>query len=236
MQELRLLVEPSHPLFDGLLQLLEPLADSHEGEPLGESLPRLSGGGLTSELVDRVLGQGPELVVMDRVGGGADDQEPLWHQPSLGEVEDPGQELSPRQIPGGAEQDDQMVGGSRKPARPRGRFTGGSARHGQSPALRSTCPPNCFRIADSSWSAKSASPRELNLSYRAVLRTPAGTPSSTAAITVHGPSRESETRPAKPCRPGDSTRAAAVRSKSHDATTLPRRQSSDTAATSRSYR
>src|SRR5215212_7378220 len=196
MQELRLLVEPSHPLFDGLLQLLEPLADSHEGEPLGESLPRLSGGGLTSELVDRVLGQGPELVVMDRVGGGADDQEPLWHQPSLGEVEDPGQELSPRQIPGGAEQDDQMVGGSRKPARPRGRLTGGSDRHGQSPALRS----------------------------------------STAAITVHRPSPESETRPAKPSRPGDSTRAAAVRSKSHDATTLPRRQSSDTAATSRSYR
>ena len=78
------------------------------------------------------------------------------------------------------------------------------------------------------WSAKSASPRELKRSYSAVVSTFAGTPSSTAASTVHRPSPESETRPAKPSRSGDAASAAAVRSSSHEATTLPRRHSSAT--------
>ena len=58
------------------------------------------------------------------------------------------------------------------------------------------------------------------------MSTSAGTPSSIAAIAVHRPSPESETRPAKPSSSGDSCSAAAVRSSSHDSTTLPRRQTS----------
>ena len=59
----------------------------------------------------------------------------------------------------------------------------------------SSWPPNCLRIAESTLSAKSASPREVKRSYSAVVRTGAGTPSSIAAIEVQRPSPESETRP-----------------------------------------
>ena len=63
----------------------------------------------------------------------------------------------------------------------------------------------------------------------------AGTPSSTAAITVQRPSPESETRPAKSARSGEAASAAAVRSTSQEPTTEPRRQTSATSATSISY-
>src|SRR5262249_44026570 len=98
----------------------------------------------------------------------------------------------------------------------------------------SACPPNSFRIADRSWFANMASPRDSNRSYRAVLSTGTGTPSPTAARTVQRPSRESETRPEKPSRSGLCESACAVRSSSHDATTLPRRHTSATCATSMS--
>src|SRR5262249_49576172 len=42
----------------------------------------------------------------------------------------------------------------------------------------SSCPPNSLRIAESSLSAKSAAPRDVNRAYSAALRTSAGTPSS----------------------------------------------------------
>src|SRR5439155_1101030 len=52
-------------------------------------------------------------------------------------------------------------------------------------------------MAESSLSAKFASPRELKRSYRAEERTWAGTASSMAALIVHRPSPESDTRPSK---------------------------------------
>ena len=52
---------------------------------------------------------------------------------------------------------------------------------------------------------------------------------------VQRPSPESDTRPSKSARSGDSLSACAVRSSSHDATTLPRRHTSATAGMSRSY-
>ena len=61
----------------------------------------------------------------------------------------------------------------------------------------STCPPNSNRIADSTLSAKSSCPRELNRSNSAADSTAAGTASSIAAATVHRPSPESDTRPGK---------------------------------------
>ncbi len=58
--------------------------------------------------------------------------------------------------------------------------------------------------------------------------TEAGTPSSTAASTVHRPSPESDTRPLKSDRSGDLAKAAAGRSTSQELTTEPRRQTSAT--------
>src|SRR5437660_783460 len=91
-------------------------------------------------------------------------------------------------------------------------------------------------IAGGNRFAISACPREENRAERADARTSAGTPSSIAAIAVQRPSPESATRPANPSSAGESCNAAAARSSSHDATTLPRRQSSATAAMSMSYR
>src|SRR5262249_44629724 len=100
----------------------------------------------------------------------------------------------------------------------------------------SWCPPNSNRIAESTRPAKSALPRWLKRSSRAVLSTGTGTPSSMAAATVQRPSPESETRPEKPSSAGLLVKALAVRSSSHEATTLPRRHTSATSRSSNSYR
>src|SRR6476620_1530255 len=96
----------------------------------------------------------------------------------------------------------------------------------------STCPPNSLRIADRTLLAKSASPRDEKRDASADVNTGVGTPVSIAATAVHRPSPESLTRPAKPSSVGASCNAAAVRSSSHELTTLPRRQTSATSATS----
>ena len=94
----------------------------------------------------------------------------------------------------------------------------------------SSCPPNCLRIAESSLSAKSASPRELKRSKRAAVE----------HVGRHALVDRGGDRPAALARVGDAARrsrrgrgsscsAAAVRSSSHDAMTLPRRQTSATA-------
>src|SRR5436190_666791 len=76
----------------------------------------------------------------------------------------------------------------------------------------SSWPPNCLRIADSSWLAKSARPWDSNRAKRAALITGAGTPDSTAAANVQRPSPEPETRPVNPLKVGSSRSALAVRS------------------------
>ena len=90
-------------------------------------------------------------------------------------------------------------------------------------------------MAESSLSAKSASPRELKRSYSAAVRTGAGTASSIAALIVHRPSPESDTRPWKPSSFGSLISAAAVRSSSQEAITLPRRHTSAMSGRLRSY-
>jgi hypothetical protein len=97
-------------------------------------------------------------------------------------------------------------------------------------------PPNSLRIAESTLSVNSPSPRDSNLSMRAVVITGAGTLSSIAAWTVQRPSPESDTRPLNSSSWGERASASAVRSTSHDPTTEPRRQTSATSATSMSYR
>ena len=83
--------------------------------------------------------------------------------------------------------------------------------------------------------ANSPSSRELKRSKSEAVSTEAGTPSSTAASAVHRPSPESDTRPEKPARSGSSRSAVAVRSRSHDPTTEPRRHTSATSAVSIVY-
>src|SRR5262245_7695524 len=99
----------------------------------------------------------------------------------------------------------------------------------------SRCPPNWKRMAESNLSWKSASPREVKRSYSAVVSTGTGTASSIAALIVHRPSPESDTRPANLASAGSSTRAVAVRSRSHEAMTLPRRHTSAMSPRLRSY-
>ena len=60
-------------------------------------------------------------------------------------------------------------------------------------------------------------------------------PSSIAALIVQRPSPESETRPENSASSGSLTSDAAVKSSSHDATTLPRRHTSAMSRRSKSY-
>ena len=102
------------------------------------------------------------------------------------------------------------------------------ARPRSSCRLPRSCPPNPLRIADWTLFAYSSRSREAKREYSAAVSTGAGMPSSIAAIDVQRPSPESDTRPANSASSGDRSSASAVRSSSHDAITLPRRQTSAT--------
>src|SRR6185369_5969219 len=98
----------------------------------------------------------------------------------------------------------------------------------------SACPPNWRRSAESRRSWNSLSPREAKRPNSDAASTCTGTPRSLAAASAQRPSPESETRPVKPASARSSANAAAVRSRSQDGMTLPRRQSSAISATSKS--
>src|SRR4051795_4481601 len=118
------------------------------------------------------------------------------------------------------------------------RPAGGHGRHCRAAAYVGVCsrwPPNAKRIADRTLLANSSSSREANRENSEAVSTGAGTPSSIAACAVQRPSPESDTRPENFSSCGLSTSAAAVGSSSHEPTTLPRRQTSVIAATSKSY-
>jgi hypothetical protein len=102
-------------------------------------------------------------------------------------------------------------------------------------SLRSTWPPNWARMADKTFIAIDARPRDSNRSNSDAESTGTGTPSSTAARTVHRPSPESLTLPENESSCGSSTNEVAVRSSSQLATTLPRRHTSEMAPRSKSY-
>src|ERR1051325_6727172 len=109
------------------------------------------------------------------------------------------------------------------------------AGRGHEPDPFSTWPPNSNRMAESKRSRNSASPRDAKRSKSAAASTCAGTASSMAASSVQRPSPESDPRPVKRSSAGSTAQAPAVRSRSHEATTLPRRQTSVMAPRSRSY-
>ena len=107
-----------------------------------------------------------------------------------------GEELALRQVAGGAEDDERArLGRAREPEALEERVLRlALGREGH--AGFSRWPPKACRMADRSRFANSASPREVKRSYSAADSTGAGTDSSIAALIVHRPSPESETRPA----------------------------------------
>src|SRR4029453_971164 len=205
--------------------------------PLGEPLPGLVAELVPAELLDGALQPFAELVVGLPGAGDAHDAELLRQQPPQRERVERREELAPGEVPGGAE-DDQRAR-LRRALQPQpfeqrvlDRWLRGL---GHCSGLFSRWPPKALRIAERTRLPQSASPREAKRSNSDAARTGAGTPVSTADCTVQRPSPEPLTRPAQSSRFGASCSACAVRSSSHDETTEPRRQSSATAATSRSY-
>src|SRR5204863_2429348 len=100
---------------------------------------------------------------------------------------------------------------------------------------RSSWPPNSNRSAESSLAANSAFPCDSNRSNRAAASTGTGTPASMAVAIVQRPSPESDTGPENRFRSGSRASARAVRSRSQEDTTLPRRQTSAMSGRLRSY-
>src|ERR1700758_1050531 len=129
---------------------------------------------------------------------------------------------------------------ARSPVAPNSTMTWSAGRGGpfvliMDQAFFSACPPNSERMADRIFPVNAPASRDSNRSYREAAMTEAGTPSSTAASTVHRPSPESDTRPLKSDRSGDLANAAAVRSTSQELTTEPRRHTSATSPGSMVY-
>src|SRR5215469_18914415 len=137
---------------------------------------------------------------------GPDDPEPFREQPRYEQVVQPRQQLALGQVPGGAEQHDDVAGGPVIALPP-------------SPAAHcffSAWPPNSDRIADRIFPVNAPLSRDSNRWYRDAEITGTGTPSSTPASTVHRPSPESDTCPLKSSRFGDFANAAEVRSTSQE--------------------
>ena len=181
-----------------------------------------------AEVLARLLGVLAELLV----GHGrvrrrrADQAELLGQQARHVQVEPPGQQLALGQVAGRAEQHDDVIVRPRQSVLAHRRSLRPS-----SPGARRT-PSAC---ADRILPVNSPLPRDSNRSYSEAAMTEAGTPSSTAASTVHRPSPESDTRPLKSARSGDLANASAVRSISQELITEPRRHTSATSPTSMLY-
>ena len=208
---------PGHPQRDvehrSILGDVDVLAREHRVAALGDTRVRGESQQQRHRLVgDEVLG----VVEVEIAGFGG---EPV-----------PSVVIGGEQVPQGRRPDGAGVGGERLPG---GRTVDRRSAHVEA---FSSCPPNSLRMADSTLLANSADPCEANRSNTAADSTWAGTPSSIAACSVHRPSPESLTLPVKPSRAGSFTSADAVRSSSHELTTLPRRHTSATSAISRSYR
>src|SRR3954453_6422312 len=90
---------------------------------------------------------------------------------------------------------------------------------GYSPVHSSTCPPKACRIADSSLSAYTASPRLAHPAKNAADSTRAGSPPPVASFPGPRPTPEPEARRGIPAKLGFACSAPAVRSKSQDETT-----------------
>ena len=192
-------------------------------------------------LADRLRGVLPEVVVGPVAPGDADDGH--VELASALHVVERREQLSLGEVAGGAEQHE-GIGLRQPPTEPRRRaaLRGWPTSAGTvwsssvigCSRFFSAWPPKPARIAESTLFATSARPRDVNRSNSDADSTGTGTPSSIAAVIVHRPSPESDTRPSNASSFGSFASASAVRSSSQLATTLPRRHTSVTAARSMS--
>jgi hypothetical protein len=83
------------------------------GEQARELLPRLPLSRTAAELVDRRVGEGPKLVVVQGLTRDADDPVALRKQAGLAEMKESGQELPAGEVAGCAEEDQHVVGRDR---------------------------------------------------------------------------------------------------------------------------
>jgi hypothetical protein len=89
------------------------------GQLAGEDVPLAVGRG--AELVEGLAREPAEAVVVEGGARGPDDPIALGHQPGLVEAEEAGEQLASREIAGGAEEDDEVVGGDHAGQRTAGR-------------------------------------------------------------------------------------------------------------------
>ena len=87
------------------------------GQPAGEALPGVLLDGDAPRVLDRPADERPQLVVGVAAARGGDHGELGRHQTGGVEVVEAGPELARRQVAGGAEEDDQVIGWDRQPAR-----------------------------------------------------------------------------------------------------------------------
>ncbi len=83
-------------------------------EALRELGPGLLGRRAAAELVDCRAGVCPELLVRQGLPRGADDPVALGKEAGFGEMEEPRHELSPREVTGRSEEDDDVILGRRE--------------------------------------------------------------------------------------------------------------------------
>jgi hypothetical protein len=83
-------------------------------QPPGEVLPLLLAEAVAGEVVCGAAGKRAKAVVVELVERGADDAEARRHQAGLGQVEQAGEELAAREVPGRSEEDDHVRVGWRK--------------------------------------------------------------------------------------------------------------------------
>ena len=111
VEKARLAPELALGLAHDLAQRVVAVADVGGAQRRGEALP----GGVrdrpVAAVLDRLAGEGRELVVDHLAARGADDDEALRHQARLGEMEHPRQELPPREVAGRPEEDDDVIVG-----------------------------------------------------------------------------------------------------------------------------
>ena len=109
---------------DRVSQRVEAVTEVGCPQHRGESLPRLGRGRSVTALVDRLADEGRELPLVHLPSGDADDDEALGHQPRIGEVEHPREELAPREVAGRPEEDDHVILGDGRRRCDHGRLCG----------------------------------------------------------------------------------------------------------------
>src|SRR6185437_14047178 len=228
--------------FDLGINVLVVEIAGHVVQALGKPIPDLRIDVLAGVVLN-VLGKAfAEFVIRHRVVSNAEDSELVRQQVDFREVVESGNQLALGQIARGAEHHhDAGIAGTSRGALLR------AGKHVSLCHLRvlhqavldvitgSTWPPNFCRIADNIFSANVCSSRERKRTNKAADRTSTGTASSMAASIVQRPSPESCTKPEYSDKVGFSTSAIAVKSRSQELITLPRRQTSEMSARFRSY-